>query len=100
MNYVIIMCESSGTESDEEVNPSEFCCVCGLWKPKKRQNIYVLVIPKWAQCDGMRDGMPCKQWVHFPYCRNVKVVRRHSQFYCPHCVPKDPMTRNICALSK
>ena len=59
--YPVNICESSGTESDEEVDPSELCCVCGLWKPKELQNIYVLVIPKWAQCDGMRGTYPILQ---------------------------------------
>ena len=66
--YPVTICESSGTESDEEVDLSELCCVCGHWKPKELQNIYVLVIPKWAQCDGMKGGMPCKHWVHISQC--------------------------------
>ena len=49
--YPVNTCDSSWTESDEEVDPSELCCVCGLWKPKKLQNMYVLAIPKLAHCD-------------------------------------------------
>ena len=69
--------DSSASESDED-DPSELCCVCGHRKPKAVENIYVLSFAKWAQCDGVTDGMPCKHWVHIPHCSNVKTVRRHS----------------------
>ena len=81
--------DSSTSESDED-DPSELCCVCGHRKPKALENIYVLIFVKWAQCDGVRDGMPCKHWVHIPHCSNVKTVRRYSELLCPHCVIQVP----------
>ena len=75
---------SSSSESDVD-DPSELCCVCSRRKPPAGQNIYVLYIYKLVQCVGMRRGMSCKHWVHIPHCSNTKVVRRHSDFFCPCC---------------
>ncbi|KAH3693853.1 hypothetical protein DPMN_081292 [Dreissena polymorpha] len=78
------ICNSSSNESEED-DPSELCCVCSQRRPPAGQNMYVLSINKWAQCDGKRRGMPCMHWVHIPHCSDIKVVRRHSEFHCPCC---------------
>ena len=51
-------------DSDEEVNVIP-CCVCESREPpqdvRRRSGIDIL---DWAQCDGLRNGMPCLQRVH------------------------------------
>ncbi|KAJ8317089.1 hypothetical protein KUTeg_004993 [Tegillarca granosa] len=63
--------EDSDTEGD--------CCICHKNSPPGLRDCLDLVIVKWALCDI------CGHWTHLRFCSNVRVVRRHSEFRCPHC---------------
>lgn len=80
--------EEAMDSSDEEVgvNEKDLCCVCTEFTPKEIKNCDVVIFAEWAQCDGMRNGMPCKHWTHLKYCCSTRVVRLHGKFFCPHCI--------------
>ncbi|KAJ8309288.1 LOW QUALITY PROTEIN: hypothetical protein KUTeg_014162 [Tegillarca granosa] len=63
--------EDSDTEGD--------CCICHKNSPPGLRDCLDLVIVKWALCDI------CGHWTHLRFCSSVRVVRRHSEFRCPHC---------------
>jgi hypothetical protein len=68
-------------ESDDldDVSESDLCCVCKKMSPPGIKECPDLVIVKWAQCDK------CSHWTHLRFCSKVRVVRRLSDFVCPHC---------------
>ena len=72
--------DHSELDSDSEDTPDEGkCCQCKCFTPPKLRELPYLVILKWAQCDK------CSHWVHLEFCSEVKFVRRHGEFLCPHC---------------
>ncbi|XP_060573021.1 uncharacterized protein LOC132730954 [Ruditapes philippinarum] len=75
--YCVISSEAE-TESGSE-DESSNCCVCHKFSPPALKQCTSLVIVKWAQCDK------CHHWTHLSFCTEVRVVRRHSEFLCPHC---------------
>ena len=64
--------------SDDE-DDATTCCVCKQKSPPSHNNLQFLKIITWAKCDV------CDHWVHLAFCTPVRVVRRHSEFLCPHC---------------
>ncbi|XP_053391918.1 uncharacterized protein LOC128554649 [Mercenaria mercenaria] len=74
--------EETSSDSDKE---EDKCCVCKKFSPSEVSRSISLIFVKWAQCDGLRNGQPCKHWVHLTYCTPVRVVRRGDHFYCTHC---------------
>ena len=68
------------SDSDEDGDVSDACCVCMKKSPPNLQSLPYLKIVNWAACDK------CDHWVHLTFCSKVHVVRRHSDFLCPHCV--------------
>ncbi|XP_062582670.1 uncharacterized protein LOC134244417 [Saccostrea cucullata] len=78
--------EDSDTEEEEVVLEKDLCCVCKKFTPEEIRKSDMLIFTKWAQCDGMRNGMPCKHWTHLRYCCSTRVVRLHDKFLCPHCI--------------
>ena len=68
------------SDSDEDGDVSDVCCVCMKKSPPNLQSLPYLKIVNWAACDK------CDHWVHLTFCSKVHVVRRHSDFLCPHCV--------------
>ena len=75
------VCESEMSVSDDD---EEVCCICNKRMPPAINLAYVLEFANWAQCDK------CKHWTHLKHCTKVRVIRRESEFLCPHC---DPATR-------
>ena len=71
--------------SDDDVNEDDKCCVCGLWTPVELSRSVSVTFAKWAKCDGMVDGFPCKHWTHLIYCCDTRVIRKDDKFLCPHC---------------
>jgi hypothetical protein len=67
------------SDSDSSMSDSDAdkCCVCGKSTPPRLHD-YIKIIG-WASCDS------CGHWVHLTYCTTEHVVRRHTQFLCPHC---------------
>ncbi|XP_053385760.1 uncharacterized protein LOC128550546 [Mercenaria mercenaria] len=65
--------EETLSDSDKE---EDKCCVCKKFSPSEVSKSVSLIFVKWAQCDGLRNGQPCKHWVHLTYCTPVRVVRR------------------------
>lgn len=64
---------------EEEIPPSEKCCVCNKYNPEFADSGYVLEFATWGKCDYGE----CQHWTHLKHCCNVKVLRRHDIFYCP-----------------
>ena len=78
--------ENSAEDSEEvEIGDDELCCVCKQFTPKEIRESDLLLLTKWAQCDGMRNGFPCNHWTHLKYCCSTRVIRRNDKFFCPHC---------------
>ncbi|XP_053391991.1 uncharacterized protein LOC128554706 [Mercenaria mercenaria] len=73
---------SCDSDSDDE---QSLCCVCEKFTPTELSKSVSLVFAKWAQCDGMRNDLPCMHWVHLIYCTPVRVIRKGDKFLCPHC---------------
>ena len=71
---------------EEDILEKNLCCVCGKFTPEEIRKSDLLIFTKWAQCDGMRNGMPCKHWTHLQFCCSTRVVRLHTKFFCPHCI--------------
>lgn len=69
-------------ESDKE---EDLCCVCNKFTPEEVSKSASIIFVKWAQCDGFRNGQPCKHWVHLKFCTSVKILRRGDSFFCHHC---------------
>ena len=69
------------TESDFSLSDDdeEVCCICKKRMPPAMNLAYVLEFAKWAQCEK------CQHWTHLIHCSKVRVVRRGTQFLCPHC---------------
>ena len=70
---------SLSSESESSNEESSNCCVCGKFSPPAIKHCVNLIIVKWAQCDK------CDHWTHLSFCTETSVVRRHSEFLCPHC---------------
>ena len=64
---------------EEEIPPSEKCCVCNKYNPEIPESGYIMEFATWGKC----DYLGCEHWTHLKYCCNVKVLRRHDIFYCP-----------------
>jgi hypothetical protein len=73
------------SSSDDDDDDDETCCACDRFQTEEQAACLSLTFVKWAQCDGIRNGMPCLHWTHLGYCTPVKVIRRGDAFYCPHC---------------
>ena len=71
--------EDDDTDSSMSVADEELCCVCGKFEPDYVRQCTSVIFTKWAQCDV------CGHWTHLIYCTDVRVVRRGSEFRCPHC---------------
>ena len=69
------------TESDDdmEIMDDEKCCVCGCFSPPDLKKCQYIKLVSWAQCGA------CAHWVHLAFCTEERVVRRQSEFLCPHC---------------
>ena len=79
----------SQSSSDDDADDEEVCCVCGRFSPADLASCTSLVILKWAQCDGVRAGVPCKHWVHLGFCTPIRVIRRGDKFFCKHCISEE-----------
>ena len=85
-SHINLALDSQSSFDDScSVEDSEKCCVCGLFQPRELANCVSLTFVKWAQCDGVTNGTPCKHWTHLIYCTPVRVIRRGDTFHCPHC---------------
>ena len=72
--------DHSELDSDSEDTPDEEkCCQFKCFTPPILRELPYMVILKWTQCDK------CSHWVHLEFCSEVKFVRRHGEFLCPHC---------------
>ncbi|MEW8543568.1 MAG: hypothetical protein AB2693_08525 [Candidatus Thiodiazotropha sp.] len=71
--------ESSDYASDGD---DEKCCVCDSWQPEAIRGCQSIIFVKWAKCDF------CSHWTHLQFCTEVRVIRRGSEFRCPHCLTK------------
>ena len=68
--------DSELVESSQETN----CCVCKKSEPEDGSEEFVFVgMLKWEKCDF------CSHWTHLKTCTEVRVLRRDSEFRCPHC---------------
>ena len=76
-------CSSNSSDSDEASD--EKCCVCHRFQPKELSGCISLAFVKWVQCDGLKNGIPCKHWTHLTFCTPVRCVRRGDKFLCCHC---------------
>ena len=73
------------SDSDDDIceqTTEDLCCVCNKHTPDDMNISYVLEFVQWAKCDK------CSHWTHLKYCSPVRVIRRHDQFFCPHCNTK------------
>ena len=70
--------QDSETETEDSTS-DEKCCVCNSFYPPKKARLDHIFIVNWGQCSN------CQHWTHLSFCTNVKVLRRHSVFLCPHC---------------
>lgn len=84
-SHINLAVDSSSTDNDSD-DDTEKCCVCGLFQPRELADCVSLTFVKWAECDGMRNGQPCRHWTHLCFCSPVRVIRRGDKFFCPHCV--------------
>ncbi len=77
--------QDSASDSDEsEYNPKDLCCVCGNNFPDALNQLPYAEFATWGKC----DFVSCAHWVHLKYCCPVRILRRHSTFYCPcHGLP-------------
>ena len=76
--------EDSSEESELPIDESDLCCVCRRHEPAELRQCVSLIFVKWGQCDY--EG--CRHWTHLRFCCNVRVLRRHDNFYCPcHGLP-------------
>lgn len=67
-------------ESDEEsIIEEDLCCICKRMSPPRLNEYPDLKIVNWGKCDQ------CGHWVHLMFCSPVRVIRRHTEFKCPHC---------------
>jgi hypothetical protein len=64
---------------DVSIRDEEKCCVCGDFEPKALRDKPYIEIVNWAQC------VVCCHSVHLSYCVPEKVVRKDTEFVCPHC---------------
>lgn len=71
--------DDDGDDDDDNCDSDDLCCVCLKKSPPALNTSIYLDIVNWAQCDK------CSHWTHLKYCSPVRVVRRHSVFFCPHC---------------
>jgi hypothetical protein len=83
-HYNLISDSESTCLSDDE-SQQELCCVCQRYTPAEVKNSVSIIFVKWAQCDGQRNGYPCKHWVHLTYCTPVRIIRKGDKFFCKHC---------------
>ncbi|XP_048252703.1 MFS-type transporter clz9-like [Haliotis rufescens] len=64
----------------------ELCCKCSKFVPDEVRANVSLIITTWAQC----TNPTCQHWTHLRFCTPVRVVRRHSEFWCPcHDEPEE-----------
>jgi hypothetical protein len=70
-------------ETEDETTDDERCCVCNRWEPADLHKHPFVTIVSWGKCDH------CSHWTHLKFCSTVRVLRRKSEFRCPHCLPKD-----------
>ena len=76
--------EASLSEHESQMSERSLCCVCKKFYNEKMKECVDLTIAKWGEC--MFEG--CGHWTHLRFCCDVRVLRRHSIFYCPcHGVP-------------
>ncbi|XP_052276674.1 uncharacterized protein LOC127875923 [Dreissena polymorpha] len=74
----------SDIESEiEDEDPANNCCICKKFSPPGLDQCDELVIVKWAQCTA------CGHWCHLRFCSQIRVVRRLSDFFCPHCAERE-----------
>jgi hypothetical protein len=71
------------SESDVSVEEDDLCCICHDWQPEDLRGCQSVCFVKWGKCDY------CPHWTHLKYCTNVTVLRRDSEFRCPHCPPQE-----------
>jgi len=69
----------SDSETETDTDPADNCCMCKMFSPPGLDKCVGLIIVKWAQCTL------CNHWCHLRFCSEIRVVRRHADFYCPHC---------------
>lgn len=69
-------CSSDDNFTDDE----EVCCICNKWQPEELSHMAGISFVNWGQCDI------CGHWTHLKFCSQVKVLRRGSEFKCPHCI--------------
>jgi len=70
------------SDDDDDV----LCCVCDQRYPPALRHCISLTIVNWTKFDA------CEHWTHLRHCSSVNVVRRLSEFVCPH-------TQTICISS-
>ncbi|XP_041360715.1 uncharacterized protein LOC121376969 [Gigantopelta aegis] len=71
--------EDEDDTSEESDDPSDLCCKCKKSQPDEYKHCVSLCFVSWAQC----TYPACQHWVHLKFCTPVRVVRRHSEFWCP-----------------
>ncbi|XP_045177379.2 antigen EM13-like isoform X2 [Mercenaria mercenaria] len=72
--------ESEEDLDSEDITEKDLCCVCGKFTPEPMNMTDTLELVQWGQCDK------CGHWTHLKYCCNVKILRKHEEFLCHHCV--------------
>ena len=74
--------EDSAESDSEQVESSleTKCCVCKKSEPEDESEDFMFVgMLKWGKCDFW------SHWTHLKKCTEVRVLRRGSEFRCPHC---------------
>lgn len=71
--------DSEISTDEDEIPEKDLCCMCKKLSPPNLSKLPYLKIISWGCCDA------CGHWTHLIFCSEVRVVRRHSEFLCPHC---------------
>ena len=72
------------SSTDEEIEESEKCCVCHLYRPTELTKSDSIYFTSWGQC--MYDN--CGHWTRLKYYCEVTSPRARDTFYCPcHGIP-------------
>lgn len=78
-----VVAEVVESDSDMDDDPANNCCLCNKFSPPGMGKCDGIVFVKWAQCTG------CGHWCHLTFCTEIRVVRRHADFFCPHCQDRE-----------
>jgi len=73
--------EDATTDDDDSDADTETCCMCDRFEPANLDKFPYITLVSWGKCDK------CPHWTHLKFCSKVRVIRRETEFLCPHCEP-------------